>query len=138
MAATALMSAISMPAWAAGKRIGFASREIIADYNRGIIADTCKVIEVAGDTMVVVDGQGDPRKHNENIENLVNSHGRSPLSSSDIITPDITRASTISRPPTSILDAPSASSSNAKGSNARPSPAAACSIACRPHNITNR
>src|SRR6202012_1041928 len=33
-----------------------------------------KVIEGAGDTMVVVDGQGDPRKHNENVENLVNSH----------------------------------------------------------------
>ena len=53
-------------------------------------------------------------------------------------TPDITRASTISRPLTSILDGPNASSSNAKGSNARPSPTVACSIACRPHNITNR
>ena len=66
------------------------------------------------------------------------SNARSRLSSSGTITPDITRASTISRLLTSILDRPSASSSNAKGSNARPSPTAACSIACRPHNITNR
>jgi ribose transport system substrate-binding protein len=74
VAATALVSALSIPAWAAGKKVGFASREIIADYNRGIIEGARRVIEAAGDTMVVVDGQGDPRKHNENIENLVNSH----------------------------------------------------------------
>ena len=36
------------------------------------------------------------------------------------------------------LDGPNASSSNAKGSNARPSPTAACSIVCRRHNITTR
>lgn len=74
VAAVTLMAAFSAPAWAKGKKIGFASREIIADYNRGIIAGAREVIEAAGDTMVVVDGQGDPRKHNENIENLVNSH----------------------------------------------------------------
>ena len=38
---------------------------------------------------------------------------------------------------TSILDAPRASSSNAKASNARPSPIAACSISCRPHNLVH-
>ncbi len=62
------------PAVAAGKRIGLASREITNDYNRGIIAGARAVIEGDGDTMVVADGQGDPRKHNENIENLINSH----------------------------------------------------------------
>ncbi len=72
--AAALITASTMSASATGKRIGFASREIIADYNRGIIEGARKVIEAAGDTMVLVDGQGDPRKHNENVENLVNSH----------------------------------------------------------------
>jgi ribose transport system substrate-binding protein len=62
------------PVWATGKRIGMAAREITNDYNRGIIAGAQKVIEAAGDTMVVVDGGADPRKHNDNIENLINSH----------------------------------------------------------------
>jgi ABC-type sugar transport system substrate-binding protein len=59
----------------AGKKykIGLASREIVNDYNRDIIAGAKKVIEAAGGELVVADGQGDPRKHNENIENLVNS-----------------------------------------------------------------
>ena len=43
----------------------------------------------------------------------------------------------ISPRPTSILDAPRASSSNAKASNARQSPTAACSINCRPHNLVH-
>ncbi|WP_158813171.1 substrate-binding domain-containing protein, partial [Methylocapsa sp. S129] len=71
--ATALM-ATAAPSWAAGKRIGMASREITNDYNRGIIAGAQKVIEAAGDTMIVANGEADPRKHNENIENLINSH----------------------------------------------------------------
>ncbi|MER8830650.1 substrate-binding domain-containing protein [Mesorhizobium sp. M0938] len=57
----------------AGKKIGIAAREITNDYNRDIIAGATKVIEAAGGQVVVTDGGADPRKHNENIENLVNS-----------------------------------------------------------------
>lgn len=74
LAAVTLVAASSCPALASGKRIGMASREITNDYNRGIIAGAQKVIEADGDQIVVVDGGGDPRKHNENIENLINSH----------------------------------------------------------------
>ncbi len=75
MSVSALVGAgFSVPASAAGKRIGIALREITNDYNRGIIAGARKVIEADGDTVVVADGQGDPRKHNENIESLINSH----------------------------------------------------------------
>jgi ribose transport system substrate-binding protein len=72
--ASAVVAGWASPSLATGKRIGMASREITNDYNRGIIAGAQKVIEAAGDTMVVVDGGADPRKHNENIENLINSH----------------------------------------------------------------
>jgi len=54
-------------------RIGLASREITNDYNRDIIVGARRVIEAAGGTLEVADGQTDPRKHNENIENLINS-----------------------------------------------------------------
>lgn len=54
-------------------KIGLASREITNDYNRDIIAGAKAVIEKAGGSLVVADGQTDPRKHNENIENLINS-----------------------------------------------------------------
>lgn len=54
-------------------KIGFASREIVNDYNRGVIEGARQVIEAAGGTMVVTDGQGDPTKHNDNITNLINS-----------------------------------------------------------------
>lgn len=74
MIATAIIAGAASPGWAAGKRIGIASREITNDYNRGIIAGAQKVIEAAGDTVVIADAQTDPRKHNENIENLINSH----------------------------------------------------------------
>lgn len=59
----------------AGKqyKIGLASREIVNDANRDIIAGAKRVVEAAGGTLVVADGQTDPRKHNENVENLVNS-----------------------------------------------------------------
>jgi ribose transport system substrate-binding protein len=70
----AAFAATAAPAYATGKRIGMASREITNDYNRGIIAGAQKAIEAAGDKMLVVDGGADPRKHNENIENLINSH----------------------------------------------------------------
>ena len=46
-----------------------------------------------------------------------------------------TRASTISLRQTSTSDGPRPSSSNAKGSNARPSPIAVCSTNCVPHNL---
>lgn len=57
----------------AGKKIGIAAREITNDYNRDIIAGAKKVLEQAGAQVVVTDGGADPRKHNENIESLVNS-----------------------------------------------------------------
>lgn len=63
------------PTFPSGKTytIGLASREIVNDFNRGIIDGARRVVEAAGGTLVVADGQGDPRKHNENIENLINS-----------------------------------------------------------------
>lgn len=57
----------------ANKKVGIAAREITNDYNRDIIAGATKEIEAAGGTVVVTDGGGDPRKHNENIESLINS-----------------------------------------------------------------
>lgn len=57
----------------AGKKIGIAAREITNDYNRDIIAGARAVLEAAGAEIVVTDGGSDPRKHNENIESLVNS-----------------------------------------------------------------
>lgn len=62
-----------LAAQSAGPKIGMAAREITNDYNRDIIAGAQRVIEAAGGTLVVADGQTDPRKHNENIENLINS-----------------------------------------------------------------
>lgn len=53
--------------------IGLASREIVNDFNRGIIEGARQVVEAAGGTLVVADGQGDPRAHNDNITNLINS-----------------------------------------------------------------
>jgi ribose transport system substrate-binding protein len=58
---------------AAGKKIGIAAREITNDYNRDIIAGAEKVLKEAGAEVVVTDGGADPRKHNENIESLINS-----------------------------------------------------------------
>lgn len=72
LAAMALAS--SHAAWAAGKKIGIAAREITNDYNRGIIDGARRVLEAAGDSVVVTDAQTDPRKLNEDIENLINSH----------------------------------------------------------------
>ena len=56
-----------------GKKIGIAAREITNDYNRDIIAGAEKVLKEAGAEVVVTDGGADPRKHNENIESLINS-----------------------------------------------------------------
>jgi ribose transport system substrate-binding protein len=57
----------------AGKKIGLASREITNDYNRDIISGATNVLKAAGAEVVVTDGGTDPRKHNENIESLINS-----------------------------------------------------------------
>jgi ribose transport system substrate-binding protein len=54
-------------------KIGIASREILNDFNRGIIEGATNTIKAAGGEVVVSDGQGDPGKHNENISNLINS-----------------------------------------------------------------
>jgi len=59
---------------AKGMRIGLASREIVNDANRDINEAARKVVAAAGGTLIITDGQGDPRKHNENIENLIDSH----------------------------------------------------------------
>ncbi len=79
LAATAVSAAIAfVPLVAsaqelAGKKIGIAAREITNDYNRDIIAGAQKTLEAAGAEVVVTDGGADPRKHNENIESLINS-----------------------------------------------------------------
>lgn len=64
------MGSVSM---AEGLKIGMAVREITNDYNRGIISAAQQVFEANGDEMVVADAQADFQKHNENIENLINS-----------------------------------------------------------------
>jgi ABC-type sugar transport system substrate-binding protein len=53
--------------------VGFAAREMAAESNQ-MMADSARaVIEAAGGTMVLADANADLQKHNENIENLVNS-----------------------------------------------------------------
>lgn len=54
-------------------KIGVASREITNDFNRDIVSNAQAVIQAAGGSIVTTDAQGDPQKHNENIENLINS-----------------------------------------------------------------
>lgn len=56
-----------------GMKFGLATREIVNDFNRDIIAGITEVIENAGGEITVVDAGADVGKHNENIENLVNS-----------------------------------------------------------------
>jgi ribose transport system substrate-binding protein len=79
LAAAALLATVSVAAGSAygqdlaGKKIGLASREITNDYNRDIIAGATEVLKAAGAEIVVTDGGTDPRKHNENIESLINS-----------------------------------------------------------------
>ncbi|MDB5526676.1 MAG: periplasmic binding domain protein [Rhizobium sp.] len=79
LSATALSVAVALTPMAAtaqsltGKKIGIAAREITNDYNRDIIAGATKVLEAQGAQVVVTDGGTDPRKHNENIESLINS-----------------------------------------------------------------
>lgn len=73
LAASLLMSTAAYAQELAGKKIGLAAREITNDYNRDIIAGAENVLKAAGAEVVVTDGGTDPRKHNENIENLINS-----------------------------------------------------------------
>ncbi|GHV33361.1 hypothetical protein AGMMS4952_25140 [Spirochaetia bacterium] len=54
-------------------KIGIATREITNDYNRDIISGARKVIEDAGGSVTITDANADFQKHNENIENLINS-----------------------------------------------------------------
>jgi ABC-type sugar transport system substrate-binding protein len=54
-------------------KIGFATREITNDFNRDIITNAQVVIEAAGGSMTIADANADFQKHNENIENLINS-----------------------------------------------------------------
>jgi ABC-type sugar transport system substrate-binding protein len=54
-------------------KIGIATREITNDYNRDIISSAQKVVEDAGGSVVIADANADFQKHNENIENLINS-----------------------------------------------------------------
>lgn len=54
-------------------KIGIAAREITNDYNRNIVAASQELIEKAGGSVVIADAQADVQKHNENIENLINS-----------------------------------------------------------------
>ena len=54
-------------------KVGIAAREITNDYNRNIVSASQKMIEDAGGSVVIADAQADVQKHNENIENLINS-----------------------------------------------------------------
>lgn len=54
-------------------KIGIASREITNDFNRDIVSNAQDVIKGVGGTIISTDAQGDYQKHNENIENLINS-----------------------------------------------------------------
>lgn len=56
-----------------GLKVGIAAREITNDYNRSIISGAQETVEAAGGSVVVTDAQADVQKHNENIENLLNS-----------------------------------------------------------------
>ena len=56
-----------------GKKVGIAIREIVNDFDRDIIAGAQELIEAGGGAVTVVDTGADVGKHNENIENLINS-----------------------------------------------------------------
>ncbi|MDX3925882.1 MAG: substrate-binding domain-containing protein [Shinella sp.] len=72
-AGIALAPVIASAQELSGKKIGIAAREITNDYNRDIISGAQRVLEAEGAEVVVTDGGADPRKHNENIESLINS-----------------------------------------------------------------
>lgn len=54
-------------------KFGLAVREIVNDFDRDIITGAQEVIQAAGGQMTVVDAGADVGKHNENVENLINS-----------------------------------------------------------------
>ncbi len=54
-------------------KVGIAVREITNDFNRDINDNAQAVIEAAGGEVVIADANADFQKHNENIENLINS-----------------------------------------------------------------
>jgi len=54
-------------------KVGIASREIVNDVDRDLIAGVTEIVEKAGGQVVVTDAGGDPQKHNDNIESLLNS-----------------------------------------------------------------
>jgi ABC-type sugar transport system substrate-binding protein len=54
-------------------KIGIATREITNDFNRDINSNAQATIEAAGGSVVIADANADFQKHNENIENLINS-----------------------------------------------------------------
>ena len=54
-------------------KIGIATREITNDFNRDINNNAQAVIEASGGSVVIADANADFQKHNENIENLINS-----------------------------------------------------------------
>jgi len=54
-------------------KIGLAMREMVNDYDRGIVAGVKARVAAAGGTVVVTDAGSDVTKHNQNIESLINS-----------------------------------------------------------------
>lgn len=56
-----------------GMKVGIASRETTGDVNRDIIRGAQEHFEGLGAEVTVTDGGGDPQKHNENVESLINS-----------------------------------------------------------------
>lgn len=65
---------LKLPAGKNGQyKVGIASREIVNDVDRDLIAGVQETIEAAGGSVVVTDAGGDPQKHNDNIESLINS-----------------------------------------------------------------
>ena len=64
--------AVNLNVFAAKKLVvGIACREIVNDYNRGVIDGVKKVVEAAGGEVIVTDAQTDIRKHIDNVSNLI-------------------------------------------------------------------
>ena len=62
------------PATAGGAyKIGWAAKQITNDFDRDTLAYATATIEAAGGSVVTTDAEGDPTRHNENIESLLNS-----------------------------------------------------------------
>nr|WP_284290538.1 hypothetical protein [Angustibacter aerolatus] len=62
------------PSFAAGPlKVGIASREIVNDYNRDIIAGAEQTFRAEGATVTVTNAGGDATKHLNNIQTLLNA-----------------------------------------------------------------